>query len=472
MNKKRTYILTLVALLFLFSAFTGVNAKSLYLSANHHTAEFDAWNIDPFGIVTKQSTYILQHSTDPAGIGIDEITPNDEPLLFITSEFSGGIEIVNPVNLTYFGVSSGPSNLAGVDVDDLDNVVFTLKRQNDDLYIYNWDETTKTLNMNTTVQLENLSYGYGIAFDDSRDILWVTDTGSSMIRAYDMDVVNWNDIEEIESLSGSVSHAPIDIAVDMVRNRVFTVAGYAGSSLLSMYDVATETETTHDLGIGGIGVAVDDLNGYVYMTRGTSSSADDIQVWDVNTDPFTLIQDTERIGNPAGLCVPKTTVFNPLNLTMTFNIDGNTVNPGQNIQKSICFDNLQNGLEVHNVTLNDTLPSELIYLSSSDGGIYDPINHTVTWDIGTLPADAPLQCVTVDCRVDQMVAVGTNITNFATINGDEAGYSGPTTIHVTVETSNLPPGEARVPIMSSMGIIALISIIGVIAFFELKKKNL
>ena len=117
-------------------AMTGtIEAKSVYLSANHHTGQFDAWNINPDGTVTHQATYSLQHATDPAGIAIDAITATGDPIMFITSEFSGGIEIVDPVSLTYLGVSTGPSDLAGIDVDDADDIVYTLKRATNDLYL-------------------------------------------------------------------------------------------------------------------------------------------------------------------------------------------------------------------------------------------------------------------------------------------------------------------------------------------------
>jgi len=250
-------------------------AKSVYLSANHHTSQFDAWNINPNGTVTYQTTYSLQHSTDPAGIAIDmnttridPATGKPTPLMFISSEFSGGVEIVDPVTLTYIGVSSGPSDLAGIDVDDDDDILYALWRGTNRLYIFTYDSDGTNITQQTYITLPNLSYGYGLAFDDTRDILWVSDTGNGMVRAYNVNVTNWNNIAEIPSLSFTVSHPPIDVAVDMSRNLVYTVGSWAGSRLLSKYDVATGTETTIDMGVGGIGVAVKEITGYVYITRG------------------------------------------------------------------------------------------------------------------------------------------------------------------------------------------------------------
>ncbi|GAG12840.1 unnamed protein product, partial [marine sediment metagenome] len=90
-------------------------AKSVYLAANHHTRQFDAWSINPDGTVTYQHTYRLNYATDPAGIGIDAMTGTDpvtgqprDPLMFVSTEGRGGIEVINPVTLQLHGVAPGP----------------------------------------------------------------------------------------------------------------------------------------------------------------------------------------------------------------------------------------------------------------------------------------------------------------------------------------------------------------------------
>jgi hypothetical protein len=151
MKVKGIVVLILMAS-FIAVAIVGPAAgQSVYLSANHHTGEFDAWNINADGTVTYQATDTLVYSTDPAGIAIDAVTADTTPIIFITSEFSGGVEIVNPVTLEYIGVSSGPSNLAGIDVDDVDDIVYALKRATRNLYIYQWDPVSKTLTQQATL---------------------------------------------------------------------------------------------------------------------------------------------------------------------------------------------------------------------------------------------------------------------------------------------------------------------------------
>jgi hypothetical protein len=410
-----------ITLFLLASVFVGnASAKSVYLSANHHTSEFDAWNINPDGTVTKQATYMLQHSTDPAGIGIDAITPTGNPVMFISSEGSGGLEIVDPVTLTYMGVSSGPTNLSGVDVNDADDIVYALKRQSNSLYIFIWDPIAKTLTQDALIYLPNISYGYGIALDDSRDILWVSDTGNSMVRAYNVAVSNWSNIAEIPALSRSLSHSAIDVAVDASRNLVYTVAGWAGSNLISKYDVAAGTETTVDVGHGAMGVAVDETTGYVYITGGGSygnDSGDNLEVWNCSASPFSLVQATTDLGNPAGIAIANVS-YNPLNLTKNDIIVGKGVYVGSSFAYRIACDNANNNYDAENVTLLDDLPIEVDFVSATQGGVYDPAAHTVFWDIGTIAAGEVGPTIELKVKVNENATSGSTVYNYCTINAD------------------------------------------------------
>jgi DNA-binding beta-propeller fold protein YncE len=271
MQKKKLgrIVLILAAAALMLTLSGPATAKSLYFAADHHTAAFDAWNINADGTVNKQATYTLQHATDPAGVAIH----NGKNLLFLTSEFSNGVEIVDPITLTYYGVSSGPSDLAGIDVDDMKDLVYTVGRMTGVLYIFKWDDTTKQLDLQNTVSLPNCSQALGIALDETRNILWVADTPNQRVRAYDL---NSDPISEDTDRSFTPSFKPVDIAVDRKRNLVYSVSMYGGASLpsgtgsllLSKWDVANNTESTVDMGAYGVGVAVDEVSGYVYVTHG------------------------------------------------------------------------------------------------------------------------------------------------------------------------------------------------------------
>jgi len=303
------------------------SAKSLYLIANHHTAQFDAWNINPNGTATYQFKINLRHATDPAGIAMDE----DSNTLFITSEFSGGVEMVNATTMTSLGVSAGPSNLAGIDVDQKNNIVFTVERMTNNIYVFDWNATTKTLTLRSGYPkpLGGCSHAMGIALDEFRDTLWVADSDERVVRAYDVSSCLssgvWN--ENTSKTIRGLSHQPVDVAVDRVRGYVYTVSmsygawtpSGTGSKILSKYDLATRTETTGSLVDQGVGVAVDEVTGFVYVTLspyGRGLWQGDLSVWDTSTTPWTQVQITKVSGSPAGICIPQEEVaYNPLHLT-------------------------------------------------------------------------------------------------------------------------------------------------------------
>ena len=421
-------------------------AKSLYLAAEHHQSLFDAWSINPDGTVVKQATYNLQYSTDPAGIAIDE----DSEVIFITSEFSGGVEMVDPVTLTYIGVSSGPSNLAGIDVDDVDDIVYTVRRSSNDLYIFKWDPVAKSMTQLAQIDLPNCTGAFGLALDEIANILWIADTAGGVVRAYDVDVTTWSDIAEIPSMNFTPSHKPVDIAVDRTRHVVYTVSiiggasvpGGTGSNLLSKYDLATKTETTVNMGHAGVGVAVDEVTGYVYVTGG-ANVGDNISIWNTTTNPFTELQDTGKIGNPAGLAIANTS-YNPLHLAKNDVIVGE-VYIGSTFTYEITYQNT-NPYDVTNVTILDTLPPELDFISATNGGIYNPVTHTVLWNVGTVPAGASGPTIDLVVKVNQNATPGSTINNYVTIDGDQIP---PTTV-IDDEGSSDPGDEPGTPIGESI----------------------
>ncbi len=421
-------------------------AKSVYLSADHHTGEFDAWNINPDGTVTYQATYNLNYATDPAGIGIDVMNGGNDPLMFVSTEGIGGIEVINPVTLQYHGVAPGPVNMGGVDVDDINNILFAIQRGTSgfggsgtsELYIYTYNDDGSGITQQAHITVPNHGYGMGLAFDDLRDVLWIGDIQYSMVKAYRPDNPAWTAISEDTSLSFNVSHQPVDIAVDRKRNIVYTGGAWLGSTLLTKFDVNAGIESSVDTGFGIMGLTVDESTGYVYVTRGGSygSGGGEIQVWDCSTSPFTLIQDTPDIGNPAGIAIGNVS-YNPMNLAKNDTIQGYGVHIGQTFTYEITYDNQDNVFDITNVTVVDTLPAELDYVSSTPAGVYDAVAHTVTWDIGALPAGDPGGLIELVVRVNQNAVGASTIYNYCTIDSDQT----PPTTEEGKDPDNPEPGE-------------------------------
>jgi len=412
----------------------------LYLVADHHTAQFDAWEVKPDGTVEYQATYWLTYATDPAGISMDESSAT----LFITSEFSGGVEMVDAITMTSLGVSVGPEDLAGIDVDDANNIVYAVQRypgstatQPGLLYVYDWNPVTSNLTLREGYPkiLQNCQSSFGLALDDTRGILWVADPEASVVRAYDVATcLTTGSWVEDTSRSFMPSHKPVDIAVDRTRGFVYSVSmSYGantppgtGSNILSKYELATGIETTGTLADQGVGVSVDEVTGYVYLTLspyGGNLTQGDLEVWDTSTNPWTLIQTSKVSGSPAGIYVPNPEVsYNPLHLSKSDTPD--PVLPGETITYTIAYDNLGNDFDVHNVIITDYLSAQTIFVSASDGGVYNSSNHTVVWNIGTLPAQSGPYSRTLTALVKEE----TNepiIVNYVTIDCDETP---PTTI--------------------------------------------
>lgn len=425
--------------------------KSLYLASDHHASQFDAWTIKPDGTVDYQATYGLVYSTDPAGITIDE----DSGVMFVTSEFSPGVEMVDPVTLTYIGVSLGPWDLAGIDIDDVDDIVYAVRRYTNELYILLWDEQSQTMTQDAVVYLPNCSGAFGLALDEFTDVLWVADGAAGVVRAYNVNVASWSDISEITTLTFQPGHAPIDIAVDRLQGYVYTVSmSYgawtppgAGSNLLSKYDLASGTETTADLGCQGVGVTVDEVTGYVYVTVspycGGGPYQGQIQTWDPSTTPWTQIDLDTVSGSPAGITTANVS-YNPLRLAKNDVIVGE-VYIGSTFTYEITYEN-PNPYDVHNVTIVDTLPGELDFVSASDGGVYDSVLHAVTWNIGTLKAGTQPTTIQLVVKVNESAVPGSTIYNYATITGDEVP---PTTV-IDDEGSADPQDEPGTPIGESL----------------------
>ena len=286
------------------TVFTGAAAaKSLYLIADHHTGQFDAWKIESDGTASYQATYTLSHSTDPAGVAIDDSSVT----LFITSEFSGDVELVDATTMASIGFTTAPgaSNLAGIAADDIANIVYTVERSTDDLYAYDWDPAANTLTLRAgfPTNLSNCTGAMGIALDDTTGTLWVADSSSGKVRGYN--VTTWDDVQTF-----TPSHRPCDVAVDRENGFLYTTApdgscapGTSGSMTLVKIDITTGTETNVSLGNhGSMGVAVDCDTGFVYITGGCTG--DNLEIWDTSTSPWTQVQDTGVIGNPAGICIP------------------------------------------------------------------------------------------------------------------------------------------------------------------------
>jgi uncharacterized repeat protein (TIGR01451 family) len=80
--------------------------------------------------------------------------------------------------------------------------------------------------------------------------------------------------------------------------------------------------------------------------------------------------------------------FQPLWIEKTDGLGGNCTVPGAGITYSITCANQGNPASVHNVVMTDFLPEEVEFIAAADSGLYDPEQHSITWEVGTLASEA------------------------------------------------------------------------------------
>ena len=175
-----------------------------------------------------------------------------------------------------------------------------------------------------------------------------------------------------------------------------------------------------------------------------------------------MIGNASGQGGPPGGPPPPSPPVGPLSKD-----DGVTtcVNPGDTITYTICYENT-NDYDVHNVMLVDTLPDEESFVSASDGGRYDAVNHTVIWNIGALPAGAPQRCVTLNVTVKPGTSPGTTIINYCEIDSDET----PATT-VTEQTDVCIPPTPSIPEFPAYSLLIPVSCIIALAFIISRRKK-
>jgi len=160
-----------------------------------------------------------------------------------------------------------------------------------------------------------------------------------------------------------------------------------------------------------------------------------------------LLQDTERIGNPAGIAIGNVS-YNPLNLAKNNEVQGVGIWIGQEFTYEITCDNLDNTVDATGVKIRDDMPIELDYVSETvDGvsgtGVYDPVAHTVFWDIGTILAGEAGPLVELVVHVNDNAVLGTTIHNFANIWSDEIDT---TTVEPLPPCDTCDPGDPVIPV--------------------------
>jgi len=94
------------------------------------------------------------------------------------------------------------------------------------------------------------------------------------------------------------------------------------------------------------------------------------------------------------------------------------VGVGQHTTYDLTVKNVSSKTDATGVVVTDKLPSQLQYVSASDGGSYDAATRTVIWQLGTL-AKGATRTVQVTAEVVTATPAGATITNPASVTTDQ-----------------------------------------------------
>jgi len=411
-------------------------AKSLYIIADLQGSPIpvQAYGIADDGTLTFQAEHDIQRrGIGAVGLAIDSHLGH----LFVTYENSKEIQLIDGTTMTGIGtaIASGAENLAGIVYDHDKGSLYCVDRNKDKLYVYDWDASTATLEqvLGSPFTLTGAT-AYGIALDETNDLLYVANR-STTIRVYRTS--DWSPAGTI-----SVSRTAISIAIDDTRGFVYFGGGFADNDYLTQYNLATgaeaEVQVEPDGGVMGLGV--DPRTGFVYITTGRNNApgGDNIRVYDTALNEIDVVA---AVGNPTGLVIPRKDIgYNLLqvskNVVWSAMDEVESVHIGGTIIYSICFDNISKDRTATNVSIVDTLPHEVSFITADGDGVfgqYDPDTHTYVWSYPSVPPDSPGPCLKLVAQVNQDVAPGAIISNSATIKSDETG---PATASVDVVTES------------------------------------
>ena len=423
-----------LAVAMLVAAATGTAAaKSLYVIADRNAdpTPIQAYDIAVNGILTLQTPHLVPYyGTGPVGMAID----SDAGYLFVTYEKSDVIQLLDAETMTDAGtvIPQGAANLAGIVYDHGKGLLYCAERGTEKLYAYDWDASTVTLTpLPGSPFMLSGATAFGIALDESNDLLYVGNYSNSILV---YDTATWSLTRTI-----IVSRPTIGVAVHAADDFLYCGGGFAADPpnlFLTQYDLATDTEAEVQVGaLGGVmGLAVDDATGMVYVTTGRNNMAGG-ETLEVYQQSLKKVQIVNIGGKLADVVIPPGEVsYNPLNLSKV-TVDGlEEVKVGDIITYNICFDNNDNPFTINNVTVVDTLPPEVNFVSADGDGVfgfYDPNAricpacmhvHTYTWTYPSLEPGSG-DCLQLVVEVNEAAQPGMTLRNVVSIDSDETPRS-------------------------------------------------
>ena len=426
MLSSKNYFTTLMIVILVVGIFRTTMADSVYVINDTDTEQIQAYEIDGYDLIYQKS-YNCREKEVIGAVGLAIDNSPDGQYLFVTFESGSNIELVNAKTMEYVDTVVAPqgNNLAGVVLDQERSKLYVMKRATNYLYSYVWDRENEKLVLDLPypyyVELKDCQQGFGLAYDEVNDRLFVGDS-TTTVKYYDPN--DWSKLGEFDVL-----HTAVGIAVDVENKYVYTGSSQFGNNdflcrhALNPSDPC-DVDIKVDVESPVLGIAVDQETSLVYVTTygtGNPQTRDRLMVYtpfdpnnpeDPNTNILSLVWKSGDIGDPAGVAVVSGVGYKPplIDITKVDDVDdpNGCVIPENLITYRICILPGADPNEYFDVTITDHLPDEVYFVSADpNNGEYDPIEHTYTWYEGYVPGYDPNEpgdpniCMTLTVRVSE-----------------------------------------------------------------------
>ncbi len=307
MNIKFKILQSVVFVFLLFFVFTGnILPKSLYvLNMSGYLETFD---MQGNKLVSKTQQKI-ENAGSAVAIAIDEASQ----YMFIAFGNNNNIAIYNAKDMAFIANVKipGGSRSAGIVVDQTSHRLYVVNREENILYVFQWDRVAKTLTnlissgkkciVLNNVSGKTITGTMGLSIDKKRNRLYVG-YSSNGVMGYNIDMLidkNHAGVSAISNISTSPKHDAVDIAIDTENQFMYVTSYKSGPKSLFKYEMKNNNKMTIiDTVNISVGVAVDQKSGMVYVT--TAGKGNNLRVYDTAMVLKNSYMDSQR---PTGLIV-------------------------------------------------------------------------------------------------------------------------------------------------------------------------
>jgi OmpA-OmpF porin, OOP family len=340
--------------------------------------------------------------------------------LLVTNDGSNEIQLLDATTMSHRGtvIASGMSDIAALVVDEGASKLYAVQRDTDRLFVYAWDAGTPSLTLEggSFRMLPGIAQASALALDATRGRLFVGDRSSMQVRYFDTTTWAAQGLVDLTPAGQTVTA----LAFDSLNNTIYAGNGDPATGSIGRlvrFQISVSTGSIYTLpdaasGNSIVGVAVDPDTRLVYVT---TRLTDTLLTIDWSGAATVVKDDLGDLGDPGPLVVPASSLgYNPMQFELV--LDAGRPVPGGQLTYVLCYRN-QNEGDVEGVTIDDTLPAGLEFVSATGPASY--ADDQVTWTIGLVRTGAPRVCHELVARVTG--AVGTVQLNMATLRGDPVG---------------------------------------------------